>query len=133
MIVSTKGRYALRLMAELAVQDGVCPLKQIAEEQRIPYKYAENIATLLTKAELITSSRGKAGGYCLCRPPEQYPLSEILTAVETTLAATGCAEAECPRSATCPTLPVWKKLDETVRNFLSQYTLADLLPQKTVE
>lgn len=128
MIVSTKGRYALHIMTELAQSDDFRSLKQIATVQHIPYKYAENIVALLMKAEFVTASRGKNGGYRLTRRPEQYTIAEILTAVETTLTASGCSEIDsgCPHSATCPTLPIWKKLDETVQNFLSQYTLADL-------
>jgi len=130
MIISAKGRYALHIMAELAKDVQSRPLKAIAEAQHVPFKYAENITALLVKAGFVEGSRGKCGGYRLTRAPKDYTIAEILSAVETNLNASGCTEQEdgyCPHSATCPTLPVWRKLDETVYEFLSRYSLADLL------
>ncbi len=128
MIVSSKGRYALYIMAELA-KEGGNSLRQIALRQNLPYKYAESIVSLLVKAGFVESRRGKKGGYSLTRRPEEYTLSEILKKTETSLAATECTEGGegCPRAATCPTLPVWRGLDETVDAYLSRYTLTDLI------
>ncbi len=130
MIISTKGRYALRIMAALAAREKCASLRELAEEQEIPYKYAEAIVSLLVKAGLVESTRGKNGGYALTRAPECYTLSEVLRQTETSLAATDCTgrkEQDCPRAATCPSLPVWRALDETVDDFLSRHTLADLM------
>jgi len=129
VIVSTRGRYALRIMAELAGSDGFRSLKLLAERQSIPHKYAESIMTALVKAGLAEGSRGKNGGYKLSRPPEKYTLAEILKVTETSLSSASCSGGTdgCPRSADCPAYPVWKALDETVYQFLSQYTLLDLL------
>ncbi len=130
MIVSTRGRYAIRILTELAGSTEYRSLKAVAEEQNIPHKYAENIMTALVKAGFAEGSRGKNGGYRLSRPPEAYTLAEILKVTETSLSASAClGEGQCPRAGDCPTLPVWKALDETVFRFLSQYTLADLLPE----
>lgn len=129
MIVSTRGRYALRIMTELAGSDDFRSLKLLAERQSIPHKYAESIMTALVKAGLAEGSRGKNGGYKLSRPPEHYTLAEILKVTETNLSAAACSgNADgCPRSADCPTFPIWKALDETVFEFLSRYTLLDLI------
>ncbi len=133
MIVSTRGRYALRMMTGLAGHGGSVSLRELAEEEEVPFKYAEAIARVLVKAGFIESARGKNGGYRLVRPPEAYTLAEVLRETETSLSATDCTgrkEAECPRAATCPTLPVWRALDETVNEFLSRYTLLDLMPNR---
>lgn len=128
MIVSTRGRYALRIMAELAKNEDFCSLKKVAEGEGIPHKYAESIMTALVKAGFAEGSRGKNGGYRLSRPPERYTLAEILKETETSLSASSCLnDGGCSRAADCPTFPIWKALDETVYNFLSQYTLLDLL------
>ncbi len=129
MIVSTKGRYALLLMTELAKDGGSVPLRELAERQNLPYKYAENIVGLLVRAGFLESRRGKAGGYSLVKKPEEYTLAEILKKTETSLSATECtgSSESCPHAATCPTLPVWRGLDETVDAYLSQYTLVDLM------
>ncbi len=131
MIVSTRGRYALRMMAELA-ECGSSSLRALAAAQNVPYKYAESIMRSLVKAGFVESTRGKKGGYRLTRAPESYTLAEILGETETSLAATDCTgrkERDCPRAATCPSLPVWRALDETVCDFLSRYTLSDLMPK----
>lgn len=131
MIVSTKGRYAIRVMLALAERGNeFVSLKEVAADQEIPHKYTESIMTLLVKAGLVEGSRGKNGGYRLSRPPEDYTAAEILKVTETSFSAVSCTESEvntCPRAARCPTLPMWRALDETVMNFLSGYTLADLL------
>ncbi len=133
MIVSTKGRYALRMMTALARREKSASLREIAEEENVPIKYAEAIMSLLVKAGFVCSTRGKLGGYTLTRAPEDYTLAEVLIETENSLAATDCTgrkEADCPHAATCPTLPVWRALDETVYDFLSRYTLVDLMPRE---
>ncbi len=132
MIVSTKGRYALRILTALAREDGCVPLRKLAAAEDVPFKYAEAIASLLVKAGFVESERGKNGGYHLTRAPEEYTLAEVLRVTETSLAATDCTgrkEQDCPRAATCPTLPVWRALDKTVYDFLAGYTLVDLMPK----
>lgn len=132
MIVSTRGRYALRMMTGLAGCEHAS-LRELAAAQNVPYKYAESIMSSLVKANFVESTRGKNGGYRLTRAPDKYTLAEILREAETSLAATDCTgrkEAECPNVATCPTLPVWRALDRTVYDFLSRYTLVDLMPKE---
>lgn len=131
MIVSTRGRYALRLMAGLVGEERSVPLRELAGKEEVPFKYAEAIVNTLVKAGFVESARGKSGGYRLTRDPRDYSLAEVLRVTENSLAATDCTggkDADCPRAATCPTLPVWRALDETVNDFLSKYTLLDLLP-----
>ena len=132
MLVSTKGRYALRVMIDLAEHqsDGFIPLKVIAERQEISEKYLENIIKLLVKAKLLTSLRGKGGGYQLTKAPEQYTVESILRITEDSMAPVACLEpgAEtCPRSAECRTLALWKGLDKVINDYLDKYTLADLM------
>ncbi len=128
MIVSTRGEYALRLMVQLAGKADYTALKEIAPADHIPHKYAENIMTALVKCGLVEGSRGKNGGYRLNRAPEDYSVAEILEAIENSLSATSCLRSgECPHADTCPTLPIWRGLDATVHDYLSRYTLKDLL------
>ena len=131
MIVSTRGRYALHVMIALAERPAgeFVPLKEIAEEQSIPHKYTEAIMTALVKSGLIEGSRGKNGGYRLCRKPEEYTAAEILRVTENSISAGSCTEhgSSCPQAHSCPTLPMWRALDQTVNDFLSRYTLADLV------
>ncbi len=126
MIVSSRGEYALRLMVALAGREGLTPLKDALGG--IPHKYAESIMTALVKAGLVEGSRGKNGGYRLNRRPEEYSVAEILEAIESSLSATSCSkDGSCPHAETCPTLPIWRGLDETVHAYLSRFTLKDLL------
>lgn len=107
-------------------------LKEIADRQGIPHKYLESIMTALAKAGLVEGSRGKNGGYRLTRPPEEYTAAEILKLTETSFAAASCTldrENSCPRADSCPTLPMWRALDETIENFLKGYTLANLVSE----
>ena len=132
MLISTRGRYALRIMADLAERrsEGFVPLKDLARCQEISEKYLESISKLLVKAGLLEGLRGKGGGYRLVKPPEECTLEEILLLTEETLAPVSCLEpgaAACPRAADCRTLPVWEGLDELIRGYLQQRTLADLL------
>ena len=132
MIVSTKGRYALRVMIDLAeqhTQDRV-PLKEIAERQQISQKYIEAIMTLLSKNGFVDAVHGKGGGYRLNKKPEEYRVGDILRLTEGSLSPVACLEkgAEvCPRKAECRTLPMWTKLDELVEAYLDSVTLAQLM------
>lgn len=131
MIVSTRGEYALRLMTALAGKDGFSSLKDIAPSNHIPHKYAENIMTALVKAGFAEGLRGKNGGYRLSRAPEAYSVAEILETVENSFSVTSCSkESDCPHAATCPTLPIWRGLDETVHEYLARFTLKDLLQSR---
>ena len=132
MLISTKGRYALRVMIDLAEHqsDGYIPLKAIAERQEISEKYLESIIKLLVKGRLLAGLRGKGGGYKLTMAPEQYTMDAILRLTEESLAPVACLEpgaAVCPRMASCRTLPLWQGLDKVIHNYLSSITLADLM------
>lgn len=132
MIVSTKGRYALRLMIDLAEHEdkGYIPLKEIAERQEISEKYLDAILRGLVKERFIESLRGKGGGYRLCKPPAEYKVGDILRLTEGTLAPVTCMEknaAPCARAAHCRTLPMWRALDQQINAFFDSYTLADLM------
>lgn len=134
MKISTKGRYALRVMVELARQGSEQPLslRAVAERQHITLKYLENITTMLLREGLVASVRGKAGGYRLTRPAEQYTVYEILRATEGELEPVNCmgaGAAACPMESHCPTLPVWKGLSKVVRDYLQGITLGDLAEQ----
>ena len=131
MLISTKGRYALRVMLDLAGQDGgYVPLAEVAARQGISEKYLEGIIALLSRAGLVKSLRGKGGGYCLARTPEEYTVGEILRITEGSLAPVSClddAKNTCPRAGECLTLPMWEKLYATISNFLDSVTLAAIL------
>lgn len=134
MKFSTKGRYALRLMIELAGHDPQenVPLKNIAEKQEISLKYLEQIITLLSRAGLVRADRGSQGGYHLTRRPEQYTAGDILRVVEGNLAPIPCLQDEenlCPMSGNCLTLPFWEGLDGVIRTYVDSVTLADLYRQ----
>lgn len=132
MIVSTKGRYALRVMIDLAEQNKSerVPLKEIAERQQISQKYIESIMTMLSKNGFVDAVHGKGGGYMLNKKPEEYKVGDILRLTEGTLSPVACLEKgaeECPRKNVCRTLPMWTKLDELVENYLDSVSLADLM------
>lgn len=132
MLVSTKGRYALRVMIDLAEHqsDGFVPLKVIADRQEISEKYLESITKLLVRANLLNGLRGKGGGYKLTKAPEQYTVGSILRLTEDSLAPVSCLEqnaASCPRMAECRTLPLWQGLDKVINDYLDNITLADLM------
>ena len=134
-MVSTRGRYAIRVMIDLAEQGakGYIRLKDISERQDISLKYLESITSALSKAGLIDGVHGKGGGYRLVRQPQDYRLSEILHATEGSLAPVaclGCDAKPCAREQICRTLPMWKKLYETVNEFFDGYTIADLMNTK---
>ena len=132
MLISTKGRYALRVMADLARRplEEYVPLKEIAQRQEISEKYLEAIIKILVKAELLSGVRGKGGGYKLTRAPEQYTVGAVLRLTEESLAPLACLEEDaspCARAAECPTLPLWRGLDRVISEYLERVTLADLL------
>ena len=132
MLISTRGRYALRIMLELAQYDQspYMPLPLIAEKQGISEKYLESIVSLLVKGGLVEGVRGKGGGYRLRRPLKDYSAGEILRLTEGSLAPVSCLEGEenaCPRAGQCHTLPMWTKLEGLINSYLDSVTLADLL------
>jgi len=134
MIVSTKGRYALRVMVHFALHggDGYIPLKEIAEVEGISQKYLETIMTTLSKAGFVDAVHGKGGGYRLNRAPESYTVGSILKLTEGSLAAVSCTSqgpAACSRSTCCQTKPMWEKLDKLIDQFFEGITLADLLEE----
>ena len=137
-MISTRGRYALRVMIDLAEHGGgdFVPMKEVAARQEISLKYIERIMPLLTKENLVEGQHGKGGGYRLCRPPEDYPVGEILRATEGGLAPVACLERgakPCPRAAECRTLPMWRKLDELIENYLDSVTVADLMQRNLAD
>ena len=137
MMISTKGRYALRTMLDLALNDKgeYIPLRDIAERQNISVKYLEQIVSALTRAGFVRSVRGTGGGYRLVRKPEEYTVGTILRLTEGNLAPVACLEFErntCPRAADCVTLGVWEKLYSAINNVVDNITLADLV-QNTKE
>ena len=132
MLVSTKGRYALRVMVDLAEHQaaGRIPLKEIAARQGISEKYLENILATLVRANMLSGMRGKGGGYVLTRPPEQYTVGSILRLTEESLAPVACLEQnpiECSRMSECRTLPMWRKLNTMINDYFDGITLADLV------
>lgn len=134
MRISTKGRYALRIMLDLAQHNdqGPVALREISERQNITPKYMESIMALLLRDNLVQSLRGKAGGYRLTRKPAQYPLYEILSTAEGGLAPVHCLameENECPIRKSCLTIPVWEGLHKVIEDYLSSLTLDTLLKQ----
>ena len=134
MIVSTKGRYALRVMLCFAQRGGdeYVPLKEIAEAEGISQKYLESIMTILSKADFVDAVHGKGGGYRLNRRPEDYTVGSILKLTEGSLAAVSCTSqgaAACSRTTCCQTLPMWEKLEKMIDEFFEGITLADLLKE----
>ena len=133
-MISTKGRYALRVMLDLAEQpeNTYIPLRDIAARQEISEKYLEIVLKSLVKAKLLQGLRGKGGGYQLTRTPEEYPVGEILEIAEGPLSSVSCllpGTDECPRKKQCRTLPMWSKFDRMVHDFFYDITLADLLKE----
>jgi Rrf2 family protein len=130
MMISSRGRYALRVMTDLAQgAQAPVPLKEIAARQEISQKYLESIMCALSRAHLVDSAHGKGGGYRLSRAPEAYTVGEILRVTEGSLAPVSClAEgcAPCARVSSCPTRPMWTRLDGMIEQFFNSITLADL-------
>ncbi len=131
-MISTKGRYAIRVMIDLAENDqgNYIPLKDIAARQEISKKYLEIIVKEMVAGGLVTGASGKGGGYKLCRKPEEYTLDEILELMEGTLSPVACLAGSrntCPRQANCHTLSVWTEFDRLVHDFFHSKKLSDLL------
>lgn len=132
MMISTRGRYALRVMIDLAEHnDGnYIPMKDVAERQGLPLKYLERILPVLTKNRLITGLHGKGGGYRLARTPDEYTVGEILRLTEGNLAPVACLENDadpCERAAECRTLDMWTKFFQITNEYFDGITIADLM------
>ncbi len=135
-MISTRGRYALRVMIDLAEHRSgrYIPMKEVAARQEISLKYIERIMPLLTKAGLVDGQHGKGGGYMLRREPESYTAGEILRAAEGDLAPVaclGCGAQPCPRAAMCRTLPMWERYYKLTNDFFDSVTLAELAGTET--
>ena len=137
MMVSTKGRYALRLMIDLAqhANEGAISLKAISERQEVSMKYLESIAAMLNRGELIRSSRGKDGGYTLSRPASEISVAEVMAITEGSLAPVACnglTGASCDRAGAglCLSFPMWQKLDALIEDYLSGVSIQDLIDRK---
>ena len=131
MKISTRGRYALRLMVDLAASPGdeFVTIKSIAARQEISEKYLEQIITVLSRAGFVKSARGAQGGYKLSKPAKEYTVGMILRAIEGSLVPVKCMEDEpnqCPRCSVCVTLDVWKQIDAAVSGVVDHITLAEL-------
>ena len=132
MNVTSKGRYALRIMIDLAQHrdEGYISLKTISDRTQLSMKYLEMIVGNLKKAELVDSTRGKEGGYKLNKTPQEYSIGEILRCIEDNLAPVACikeGEIQCDRSGACLTVPMWKELDDITNAYLDTVSLEDLL------
>ena len=132
MLISTKGRYALRVMADLARSGGeeYVVLMDIAQRQNISEKYLEGIVAALSRSGFLQTQRGRGGGYRLARCPEEYAVGDILRAAEGSIAPVSCVksgETECPNADNCLTLPLWKELDRGMNDYLDSITLANLI------
>ena len=132
MMISTRGRYALRVMIDLAEHSngGYIPMKEVAQRQEISLKYIERIVPVLTKSGCVEGGHGKGGGYRLTRPPEDYTVGEILRLAEGDLSPVACLQEgakPCPRAAECRTLPMWKEYYDLTRRYFDGITLADLM------
>ena len=136
MKISTKGRYALRMLLDLAANqgDGYVALIDIAERQRISKKYLEQIIPLLNRNDILKTSRGFRGGYRLLKSPDRYTVGDILRVTEGGLAPVSCLEhtpVQCEKSAYCATLPVWKGLSRVINEYLDGITLQDILDKSS--
>lgn len=132
MMISTRGRYALRILVDLAEnqRDGFITLKEIADRQEISEKYLESIVKNLVRGKVVEGLRGKGGGYRLARPAEELNVLEILRLMEGTLAPVACLGEDakpCPRTSVCRTLPLWDGLNKVVSDYLGGFTVQDLM------
>lgn len=135
MRISTKGRYALRMMVDLAEHQnkGFISLKEIAERQNISKKYLEQIIPIFNKAGVLRTNRGSQGGYMLAKSPDKYTVGDILRLAEGSLAPVPCIDQnpyECDRSVDCVTLPIWKGLAAVINEYLDGITLQDILDRQ---
>ena len=132
MIISTKGRYALRVMIDLAehASNGYIPLKEVAKRQDISEKYLEGILKVLVQNGLLDGLRGKGGGYKLTKAPEAYTVGSILNLTENSLTSVSCLDSDskvCPRLPECRTIAMWQGLDKLIHDYFEGITLADLM------
>ena len=132
MLISTRGRYALRVLIDIAEHqvDGYLPLKEVAERQEISEKYLEAILKSLVKEGVLIGIRGKGGGYRLSRAPDQFSVRAILQMTEDSLAPVSCLDTgsePCARAANCRTIELWQGLNQVICDYLDRYTLADLM------
>lgn len=132
MKISTKGRYALRMLLDLAMHqgDGFVSLKEIAERQGISKKYLEQIVPLMNNSGILRTNRGFQGGYRLAKPADKYTVGEILELTEGSLAPIACLDSDenfCPRQSECITLPMWEGLHKVIHDYLFNITLQDIL------
>ena len=135
MRISTKGRYALRMLIDLAEHQnrGFVALKDIADRQNISKKYLEQIIPILNKSDILKTTRGSQGGYMLSKSPDKYTVGEILRLTEGSLAPVDCLNQDpiqCERSGECATLPVWQGLNRVINEYLDSITLQDILDQQ---
>ena len=138
MLISTRGRYALRVLIDLAEHNNgnYIPMKEVATRQDISLKYLERILSVLTKNGLIKGIHGKGGGYRLTKMPEEYKVWDVLYLTEGDLAPVACLESgasPCTRAAECRTLPIWEKYYELTKDFFSEITVADLMKTSIAE
>lgn len=132
MLISTRGRYALRVLVDMAEHQtsDYIPLKEIAKRQEISEKYLESIVKILVRGGILSGVRGKGGGYRLSRSPDQINVADVLQMCEGTMVPVSCLEQNadvCARMADCRTLPLWKGLTKVIDDYLSHYTIADLM------
>lgn len=138
-MISTRGRYALRVMVDLAEHSssgGYIPMKAVAERQEVSLKYLERILPSLTGKGLIEGVQGKGGGYRLTRKPSEYTAYEIVDAAEISISTVACLEPDaehCPRSVFCKTLPLWTNLNTITERYLKSITLEDLMLGRNLE
>ena len=137
MMISTKGRYALRVMIDLAehCNGEHIPMKDVVKRQQVSQKYVERIMTMLSKANFVEAVHGKGGGYRLNRSPDEYIVGDILRLTEGSLAPVACLDCdaeECKRADQCRTLPMWKELNNRITDFFDGITIADLM-KKDIE
>ena len=135
MKISTKGRYALRMLIDLAehANTGFISLKEIAERQNISKKYLEQIIPIFNSSNILRTNRGPQGGYRLARSPEQYTVGEILRLTEGSFAPVDCVDQDpidCPRAGQCPTLPIWQGLAKVIDEYLDGITLQDIVDRQ---
>lgn len=135
MKISTKGRYALRMMLDLAEHqgNGYIALKDIAKRQNVSKKYLEQIVPILNKADILNTNRGYQGGYRLARTPDKYTVGDILRITEGSISPVACLDknpVECERAAECATLPVWQGLYKVITDYLDGITLQDILDKQ---
>ena len=133
-MISTRGRYAIRVMLDVAANqgDGYVPMKDVAERQGLSLKYLEQILPALTKERLIEGIQGKGGGYRLTRKPEDYRIGDILRTTEKDLAPVSClaaGAAECERRGVCKTIGFWEGLNSVINEYIDSKTLADLMQE----